>query len=106
MAIMRPLVWILIFLLAPVCAAPVSIPAFQEVSFADSSTQKVENTVNAETNQVPEWEPLSCWDCSTPDEPPRLFFAGLIFAIPISTWLTQRKTRANDSLYTKTYLGI
>jgi hypothetical protein len=70
-----------------------------------SISQNVNNSEQSE-QQPAEWDPASCWDCTTPEEPVALFFVGLFCTIPISVWGIRRKTRKIELLEPKRYLEI
>jgi hypothetical protein len=57
-----------------------------------------------ESSQQAQWDPISCWDCPTTDEPEALFFAGLVFAAPISVWVIRRRTHKTESVAHKRWL--
>src|SRR5690348_5293250 len=63
-------------------------------------------SANSTSGDVVEWDPESCWDCSSQSELVGLFFSGLILSIPISTFFMLRKTRVRDLLHTKSQLNI
>ena len=70
-----------------------------------SISQNVNNSEQSE-QQPAEWDPVSCWDCTTPEEPVALFFVGLFFTIPISVCVIRRRTRKRESLITKRVLEM
>lgn len=61
---------------------------------------------NSRSSDTVDWDPESCWDCSSQDELVGMFFSGLLCSIPILTFLIIRKTRAKNSLRTKPQLDI
>ena len=66
--------------------------------------QKISNPPESPQEQETEWDPISCWDCPTPEEPEALFFAGLVLAAPISAWVIRRKTHKLESVSPKRWL--
>jgi hypothetical protein len=63
----------------------------------NTSQPATENASLVGRNQ-PEWDPVSCWDCPKPEDPERLFFAGLCLALPISVVVIRRRTRKREAL--------
>lgn len=50
------------------------------------------------------WDPVSCWDCSTPGEPVAFFVVGLFFAAVISFCVIRARTHQEESARPKRFL--
>jgi hypothetical protein len=65
-----------------------------------------ENVSISPDEQTFEWDPESCWDCSSLEDTIAFFFVGFVFAAPISYWCIRRKTLKRDTLTFKRVLEI
>jgi hypothetical protein len=71
---------------------------------SESCDETNSNQGESQAGETVVWDPISCWDCSTPGEPATFFLVGLVFAAPTFLLVMRLRTRKRESAPPKRFL--